>query len=84
MRIKTPTLLIASILKLAGHMAMGVAMGLVFALVLTLANPSGIMIVINQSATPRAMFAVFVSTAALTFGIGAALTGLVFMMTDDS
>jgi hypothetical protein len=31
-----------------------------------------------------ATFAVFVSTVALTFGIGAALTGFVFMMTEDS
>jgi hypothetical protein len=65
-------------------MAMGVAMGLVFALVLTLTDPSGIMRVIDQSATPGATFAVFVSTVALTFGIGAALTGFVFMMTEDS
>jgi hypothetical protein len=84
MRIKTPTLLLASVLKLAGHAAMGVAMGLVFALVLTLTNPSGIMTAIDQCPTPRATFAVFVSTVALTFGIGAALTGFFFMMTEDN
>jgi hypothetical protein len=84
MRIKTPTLWLASILKLAGHAAMGVAMGLAFALVLALADPSGIMTLINHSATPGITFVIFVGSVAVTFGIGATLTGLIFMMTEDN
>jgi hypothetical protein len=84
MRTKTPTLWLASILKLASHAAMGVAMGLAFALVLALADPSGIMTLINHSATPGITFAIVVGSIALTFGIGATLTGLIFVMTEDN
>jgi hypothetical protein len=82
-RTKTPTVWLASALQLASHSAMGVAMGLALSLILTLADPTGIMTLINHSATPEATLALFVGTIILTFAIGATLTGLVFMMTED-
>jgi len=55
---------------------MGVAMGLAFALILILVDPSGI-------ATLSQGITVFVGTLVLIFGIGATLTGVVFIMTED-
>jgi len=83
MRIKTPTVWLTSVLKLAGHTAMGVAMGLAFSLVLTIADPSGIITMINHSDAPGMTLVMFVGTIVLTFAIGATLTGLVFMMSED-
>jgi hypothetical protein len=82
-RTKTPTVWLTSALKLASHTAMGVAMGLAFALILTVADPSGIMNLINHSITPGMNLTIFVGTTVLTFAIGATLTGLVFMMTEE-
>ena len=63
----------SGLLRLVGQAAMGIAMGLAF--------PSGSAIPVehggNQATT------VFVGTLVLTFGIGAALTGAVFIMTED-
>ena len=83
MHTKKPSGLItpSGLLKLGSHAAMGVAMGLAFALVLMLADPSGIATLIAHGGT-RAV-AVFVGTLVLTFGIGATLTGLVFIVTED-
>ena len=71
----------SGLLKLGSHAAMGVAMGLAFALVLMLADPSGIATLIAHGGKPAV--AVFVGTLVLTFGIGATLTGLVFIVTED-
>jgi hypothetical protein len=60
---------------------MGVAMGLAFALILILMDPSGIATLINHGGNQGT--AVFVGTIVLTFGIGATLTGVVFIMTED-
>jgi hypothetical protein len=84
MRTKTSTTLLESALKLAGHTAMGVALGLAFVIVLTHFGPSEIMTVINSSAHPRATLILVESTAVLSFAVGATLTGLVFMMTEES
>ena len=69
------------LLRLVGQAVMGIAMGLAFALILILIDPSGSAIPVehggNQATT------VFVGTLVLTFGIGAALTGAVFIMTED-
>ena len=70
----------SGLLKLVGHAAMGVAMGLAFALILMLVDP-GIATLINHGGNQG--IAVFVGTLVLTFGIGATLTGVVFIMTDD-
>ena len=84
MRIKTPTVWLTSVVKLAAHTAMGIAMGLAFSLILTIADLSGIITLINHSATPGITLTMFVGTIVLTFGIGATLTGLVFTMMEDS
>jgi hypothetical protein len=84
MQIKTRRVLLTPALKLAVHGTMGVAMGLALALILTLADLSGIMTLIDQSATPGVTLAMFVGTIILTFAIGATLTGLVFMTMEDS
>ncbi len=52
MRIKTPAVWLTSVLKLASHAAMGIAMGLVFTLVLSIADPAGIITLIKHGATP--------------------------------
>lgn len=63
----------------ASHAAMGTALGLVFALVVLRTPFFGVLSLINVSDNPQAALTTFVGTAALMFGIGAALTGLIFM-----
>jgi len=58
-------------------------LGLAFAFVLSLVDAFGIMGLIAHSADPRTMMIVFVSFFALAFGIGATVTGCVFMMTEE-
>jgi hypothetical protein len=72
----------SGLLKLVGHAAMGVAMGLAFALILILVDPLGIATLINHGGSQD--ITVFVGTLVLTFGIGATLTGVVFIMTEDN
>jgi uncharacterized membrane protein len=72
----------SGLLRLANHTAMGVAMGLAFALMLVLINPAGIVTLIDDGG--RQAVAVFVGTLVLTFGIGATLTGAVFILTEDN
>jgi hypothetical protein len=71
------------LLGLAGHTAMGIAMGLAFAFVLTLIDTIGVMALINHSADPKTTMLVFVGSFTLAFGVGATLTGLVFMMMEE-
>jgi hypothetical protein len=66
----------AEIGRARGH---GVAMGLAFALILMVMDPSGIAALVQQEGNQVGA----VGTLMLTFGIGAALTGAVFMMTED-
>jgi hypothetical protein len=54
-------------------MAMGVAVGLAFAFLLTHITAFGITTTITA---PDAVMEMFVATCAITFGIGATLTGL--------
>ena len=70
------------LLGLASHTAMGIAMGLAFAFVLTLIDTSALAL-INHSADPKTTMLVFVGSFALAFGVGATLTGLVFMMMEE-
>jgi hypothetical protein len=83
MRAKKPTGLASpsGLLRLGGHAAMGVAMGLAFALMLILVDPAGIATLVDHGGS-RAI-TVFVGTLVLTFAIGATLTGAVFIMTED-
>ena len=84
MHTKRPSGLItpSGLLKLVGHAAMGVAMGLAFALILILVDPSGIATLIDHGGSQGTT--VFVGTLVLTFGIGATLTGVVFIMTENN
>jgi len=85
MRIRKPSALLdpSVLLELASHTAMGIAVGLAFAFVLTLIDAFGVMAQINHSADPRTTMIVFAGSFTLAFGVGATLTGLVFMMMED-
>ena len=71
------------VLAVASQAAMGVSLGLAFALILTSTPFFGVLAFINRSTDPEATMATFVGTVVLMFGIGAALTGLVLMMEDE-
>lgn len=72
------------VLAVANHAAMGVALGLVFALILIRTPLFGVLALINLSDDPSATMATFVGTVILMFGIGAALTGFVLTMEDGN
>jgi hypothetical protein len=84
MRAKKPSTILISrvVLAIAGHTAMGVALGLVFALIVTWTPFFGVLDLINMGHDPKITTTVFVATVALMFGIGATLTGVVLMMED--
>ncbi len=71
----------SGLLKLLGHATMGVAMGLAFALMLILIDPAGTATLIAHGGRQAA--AVMVGTLVATFGIGATLTGAIFILTED-
>jgi hypothetical protein len=71
-----------ALVELAAHGAMGVAVGLVFAFLVTHIAALDIGTLINTSANPTAALLSFIGTCAATFGIGATLTGLVIMLTE--
>ncbi|WFU79361.1 hypothetical protein QA645_33435 [Bradyrhizobium sp. CIAT3101] len=62
------------------HAMMGAALGLVFTLALILANPA-VAGLLNHGGHAAAF--VFVGTMVTTFAIGAALTGVVFILNED-
>jgi hypothetical protein len=72
------------LLELANHTAMGIALGLAFAFVLTRISAFGVMALIDHSVAPRAAMWAFEGTFAMMFGIGTTLTGLVLIVTEDS
>jgi hypothetical protein len=84
MQTKKPSGLLSpsGLVKLVSQAMMGVAMGLGFALLLILINPSGIATLINQGGDQA--IRVFVGTVVLTFAIGATLTGVAFMIMEDN
>ncbi len=71
------------VLVVAGHAAMGVALGLVFALILTRTPFFGVLPLINLSTDPATTMMEFVGTVVSMFGIGAALTGFVLTVEDE-
>jgi hypothetical protein len=73
-----PSLLV----ELASHGAMGVAVGLAFAFLVTHIPSLGIATLISYSSNPGGTLPVFVCTCAATFGIEATLTGLVITLTE--
>jgi hypothetical protein len=70
------------VLAVANHAAMGVALGLVFALILIWTPFFGVRALINLSDDPKLTMETFIGTVVLMFGVGAALTGLVLMLED--
>lgn len=68
------------LLAVANHAAMGVALGLMFALMLIWTPFFGVLPLINLSDDPSVTIETFVGTVVLMFGVGAALTGFVLMM----
>ncbi len=71
------------VLAVVNHAAMGTALGLVFALILVSTPFFGVLPLIRLSDNPETTMATLVGTAALMFGVGAALTGFILMMEDD-
>jgi hypothetical protein len=65
------------------HTAMGIAVGLAFAFLATHITALGVATLINYSPTPDVVMLRFVGTSAITFGIGATLTGLAITLTED-
>src|SRR6266478_2402923 len=72
------------LMEATSHTAMGVAVGLAFAFLVTHITALGIATLINYSPTPDAVMLMFVGTCAITFGIGATLTGLAITLTEDT
>jgi hypothetical protein len=70
------------VFAVANHAAMGVALGLVFALILVSTPFFGVLPLIRLSDNPQETMTMLVGTAALMFGVGAALTGFILMMED--
>jgi hypothetical protein len=73
----------ALLLEAGSHMAMGIAVGLAFAFLVTHVTALGITSLINYSPTPDFVMMMFVGTCAISFGIGATLTGLAITLTED-
>ncbi len=69
-------------LEIASQGAMGVALGLAFAFMVILIPATGVSALIAKSSDDT--LRVFVCTCALTFGVGAAVTGFLLRMTQDS
>jgi hypothetical protein len=85
MRAKKPSAWLqpSMLLGLARHTAMGIALGLAFAFLLTLLDTFGVTALIGHSADPKATMIVFVGSFTLAFGVGATLTGLIFMVMEE-
>jgi hypothetical protein len=71
------------LLEVSSHAAMGIAVGLAFAFLATHITALGIATLINESLTPDVVMIMFVGTCAITFGIGATLTGLAVTLTEN-
>jgi hypothetical protein len=71
------------LMEATSHTAMGVAVGLAFACLVTHVTALGIATLISYSPAPDAVMLMFVGTCAITFGIGATLTGLAITLTED-
>jgi hypothetical protein len=72
------------LLEATSHTAMGIAVGLAFAFLATHIPALGIATLIDYSPTPDVVMTMFVGTCAITFGIGATLTGLAITLIEDS
>jgi hypothetical protein len=71
------------LLELASNSAMGIASGLAFAFLVTHIGALGFATLMSYSPNPPATLLTFAGTCATTFGIGAALTGVLFRLAED-
>ena len=85
MRTRRPSPLLkpSVLLELASHAAMGIALGLAFSLIVIVIPATGVSALIDLGSNPHDILLTFVATCALMFGMGAALTGLAFKMTEE-
>lgn len=70
--------------KLLTHFLMGVALGLSLILLLGLSDAFHVRDLVAKSGAPVQTTVMLVTTYGLMFGIGAALTGLVLTLEDES
>jgi hypothetical protein len=70
-------------LEMAGHTAMGIALGLGFSFALALMDTSAIAVLIAHSGDPNTTTIILVGFFTLAFGVGATLTGFVFTMMEE-
>jgi hypothetical protein len=71
-------------LELAGHAAMGTAMGLGFCFLLALMGRPDLASMITHDAAPKVTAIMLISFTSLMFTVGATLTGMVLMTLDES
>jgi hypothetical protein len=71
-------------LELAGHAAMGTAMGLGFCLLLALTVRPDLANLIAHDATPKVTAIALIGFTSLMFAVGATLTGMVLMNLEES
>ena len=70
-------------LALGGHLAIGLLLGALFAIALPFCGDFPVFDLIAAGSSPRLVLAMYVGVFAMTFGIGATLTGLVLQATDE-
>jgi hypothetical protein len=68
--------------RVAGHLAIGVALGAVLALVLLLGRDPPFLRLILDGSSPELSLALYVVIFVTTFGLGSTLTGLVLEETE--
>ena len=76
--------IVSVLTELASHTVMGVALGLAFALIMVTVDQYGIAGLINQGAAQETTRLEFVGFVVLAFAFGVTLTGLAFILTEDS
>ena len=80
---KTSTIQLTSAVKLAGHAAMGLALGLAFAFFVTRFDPLGIMALVRGDMVAGITPSILIGIIVLSFTVGTTLTGFAFMMMED-
>lgn len=69
--------------KLASHLVMGMGLGVALVFVIFIRDSRQIVEMIFNSASPRATMLVFVGSFMAMFGVGAALTGFIFLHAEE-
>jgi hypothetical protein len=70
-------------LAIAGHLAIGMALGAVLALGLLVSSDRPIFRLIVEGSSPAMALSLYFGVFAMTFGVGSALTGLLLEATDE-